>query len=90
MRQLLLAAKMVPLLSPTQTAPLWKQVASNPLSPWKQFQSVCIPVLSDFWKGLWLAVPKSKVSRARKRNRTKDRVQKPLQSWYICGEYSMV
>ncbi len=87
MQQLLLAAKKVPLPSSAQTAaPLWKQVVCHHLSPWQQFQSIYTPVLSDFWKGLWLAVPKSKVSKARKRNRTKDRVPKPLQNWYMCGK----
>ncbi len=86
MQKLLLAAKMVTLPSSAQTAPLWKQVVSHHLSPWQQLESAFTPVLSDIWNGLWLAVPKSKVSKARKRNRTKDRVPKPLQNWHMCGE----
>ncbi len=87
MSHLLLAAQRVTLPSSSKTAPsLWKQVVSHHLSPWQQLESAFTPVLSDIWEGLWLAVPKSKVSKGRKRNRTKDRVPRPLRNWHMCGE----
>jgi hypothetical protein len=38
------------------------------------------------WEGLWLAVPKSKVSRSKKRMRTRNRTPKVIKNWYQCRE----
>ena len=51
--------------------------------PKAEAEQEAMPSLSDILRGLWLAVPKSKVSRSRKRMKWKQHIPKPV-AWAPC------